>query len=142
MTSMFYIGVLLICFVSDRYNTPEEYEINASRSRELLKRKFRFNQQFVPINGEAVDIWIKRIASVVVNLESYSTEKHVFGKRGAWASHYLFSSCFMCDQATACRFYMLLTEGLCDLVDLGKFVWKLDPKSGVFSVVKPPKART
>ncbi len=108
----------------DRYNNPEDYSLTNAQTREDLKSQFRFNFQFIPIDGESLAQWSKRVENVVRQLESYSISKHIEGKKGAWYTHWSSSSCFMCDQATACRFYILSLLGLTKLGALEGFEWK------------------
>ncbi len=110
--------------MSDRYNNPEDYALSNAQSREELKSQFRFNFQFIPIDGEPLKNWAKRVENVVRQLEEYSINKHIEGKKGAWYTHWSSSSCFMCDQATACRFYVLAMLDLAKAGVLDGFVWK------------------
>ncbi len=110
--------------LSDRYNNPEDYSLSNAQSREELKSQFRFNFQFIPIDGEPLKNWAKRVENVVRQLEEYSISKHIEGKKGAWYTHWSASSCFMCDQATACRFYVLALLGLVKQGALDKYAWK------------------
>ncbi len=107
----------------NRYENPDDYSITTSAKKDELKRKFRFNQQFMPIQGERLDTWITRTYRLVQELEEFSTQKHVFGKNGAWFTHWSQSSCFMCDQATACRFMIIALTALSDILKLNEFEW-------------------
>ncbi len=113
--------------MSDRYNNPEDYALTNAQSREDLKSQFRFNFQFIPIDGEPLGNWAKRVENVVRQLEEYSISKHIEGKKGAWFTHWASSTCFMCDQATACRFYILAMLGLAKSGALDKYAWKSGP---------------
>jgi len=115
--------------MSDRYNSPEDYSLTNAQSREDLKSQFRFNFQFIPIDGEPVKNWAKRVENVVRQLEEYSISKHIEGKKGAWYTHWSASSCFMCDQATACRFYVITLLHLSKQGVLDGFSWKSGPSN-------------
>ncbi len=121
--------------LSDRYNNPEDYALTNAQSREELKTKFRFNFQFIPIDGESLKNWSKRVENVVRQLEEYSISKHIEGKKGAWYTHWSASSCFMCDQATACRFYILALLGLSKSGAMDAYSWK-SGAGNIWSVVK------
>ncbi len=110
--------------MSDRYNSPEDYSLTNAQTREDLKKQFRFNFQFIPIDGEPLKNWAKRVENIVRQLEQYSVSKHIEGQKGAWYTHWSSSSCFMCDQATACRFYTLALLGLIKQGVLDGFSWK------------------
>ncbi len=112
----------------DRYNTDKDFSRIEGIRREDVKSHFRFNQQFLPVDGEPLKIWLKRIEVALVTLEDYSTEKHVFGKKGAWYCHFGYSSCFICDAFTALRFFMKFVN-----LDLDRYCWQLNGKTWVLS---------
>ncbi len=109
----------------DRYSQPDDYSISAGLKREDIKTQFRFNAQFIPIQGESLSNWMKRIKKACDGLEEYATEKHIFGKKGAWYCHFGYSSCFICDAFTAVRFLMKLDS---IVLDLDRFCWQMNGK--------------
>ncbi len=119
----------------DRYSNPQDYSESDAERREKLKTKFRFNQQFMPIDGESIKVWIQRTELLTRQLEDFSTEKHVFGKKGAWFTHWSASSCFMCDQSTACRFYALILDELIKREPkLSPYCWQYNVKEQSWTV--------
>ncbi len=83
----------------DRYNN-DQIDFKAFWEKAQQQKTKRTNKIIAPTTTESLLLYVSRLRVNLEELDTQSTNEHMYGVRGAWYVHKRSQNCFICDYST------------------------------------------